>query len=239
MQELLAETAERSNTESMTSRAYLEIRKDIVSGVLTPGSKLKIEALRQRYNIGASPVREALSLLTSTSLVERIDQRGFRAAPISIDDFDQLLWTRCQLESIALRESMARGARQWEEQVLIATYRLSRLPRRLLHASDQANPEWEQMHKAFHMTLLSACGSKYLISTCDELYEHNVRYRLSLIGGAYPERDVTEEHSAILDGILAHDADRAVALLQKHYHDTGELLRRSLGEAKACRLSED
>lgn len=232
MRDDLADPSERINTESMTSRAYLEIRNDIVGGTLKPGSKLKIDSLRQRYNIGASPIREALSLLTSTALVERIDQRGFRVAPISLEDFEQLLWTRCKLETIALRESMSRGGRLWEEKVIIANYRLSRVPRKLVDGSGQTNPEWEEMHRAFHMELLSACGSGYLIATCGELYDHNVRYRLTARENSCPERDVTEEHSAISDAVLAHDVDRAVDLLEKHYWDTGQVLRRSFGKVE-------
>ncbi|HBV62060.1 MAG TPA: hypothetical protein DEF45_03460, partial [Rhodopirellula sp.] len=65
-------------TASMTSRAYGQMKKDIISGRLRPGQKLKIDELRQVYDAGTSPIREALSLLTSDYFVDRIDQRGFR-----------------------------------------------------------------------------------------------------------------------------------------------------------------
>jgi len=66
---------------SATHDCYLRLRELILTGGLPPGKKLKIEELRNLLNTGASPVREALSLLTSDMLVERLDQRGFRAAP--------------------------------------------------------------------------------------------------------------------------------------------------------------
>ncbi|MEN0001295.1 MAG: GntR family transcriptional regulator, partial [Pseudomonadota bacterium] len=72
--------AESASSASITSRAYARLKDDIISGALPPGSKLKIEKLRKTYNAGTSPIREALSLLTSDHLVERIDQRGFRVA---------------------------------------------------------------------------------------------------------------------------------------------------------------
>ncbi|MEM7299686.1 MAG: GntR family transcriptional regulator, partial [Pseudomonadota bacterium] len=43
----------------MTSRAYAKLRKDIISGTLAPGRKLKIEELRKSYDVGSSPIREA------------------------------------------------------------------------------------------------------------------------------------------------------------------------------------
>ncbi|MEO0692266.1 MAG: GntR family transcriptional regulator, partial [Pseudomonadota bacterium] len=60
---------------SATHDCYLRLRELIVTGAMPPGKKLKIEDLRGILKTGASPVREALSLLTSDMLVERLDQR--------------------------------------------------------------------------------------------------------------------------------------------------------------------
>jgi len=89
--------------ETLTSRAYASVRRDIIEGRLKPGSKLKIEELRDRYDVGASPIRESLSLLSSDGLVDRIEQRGFRVADISHEEFADILKVRCWLEDRALR----------------------------------------------------------------------------------------------------------------------------------------
>lgn len=213
---------------SLTSRAHALMREDIISGALVPGQKLKIEDLRQRYGIGASPIREALSLLTSDQLVERIDQRGFRVARVSVAEYEELLRTRIWLEERALRESIAQGGADWEEQVVLATYRLSRVPRAGAGDGVIASEEWEARHRHFHMVLLSACGSSILQRFCGQLYDQNTRYRHLAVPVAYPERDITEEHSAICDAALARDADKAVSLLEAHYRQTGTYLKRAL-----------
>ena len=64
-----------TRTTSVTAQIYDRARSDILTGVLEPGQKLKIDELRQAYGSGSSPIREALSLLTSDGLVERVDQR--------------------------------------------------------------------------------------------------------------------------------------------------------------------
>ena len=69
-----------SQEPSSTQRAYLAIRRMILVGELAPGEKLKIEKLRQILDMGGSPIREALTLLVSDLLVERLDQRGFRTS---------------------------------------------------------------------------------------------------------------------------------------------------------------
>ena len=108
-----------SSDASSTQRSYRAIRKLIVECEIQPGEKLKIEGLRKRLDTGASPIREALSLLTSEHLVERIDQRGFRAAPTSRDNFDEILELRCDLEHMALRTSIANASEEWEESVVL------------------------------------------------------------------------------------------------------------------------
>jgi GntR family carbon starvation induced transcriptional regulator len=220
-----APASDATSSQSMTSKAYSRLRDDIISGVLKPGQKLKVDKLRQQYEVGSSPVREALSLLTSDHFVERMDQRGFRVASVSVAEFEELLKTRCWLEERALRKSIKNGQSGWEEQVVLAAYRLSRVPRADDGHNFIANAEWEKRHKHFHMTLISACGSSFLLKFCDQLYDQNIRYRQLSGKNAYPKRDVTAEHGAICDAVLARDEDLAARLLVSHYDHTGNFLK--------------
>ena len=107
-----------SKETSATRAAYLTLRNMILTGELIAGEKLKIEQLRARLDTGASPVREALSLLTSDMLVERLDQRGFRAAPASLVNFQEILTLRCVMEDMALRQSIENTTPEWEESLV-------------------------------------------------------------------------------------------------------------------------
>ena len=216
------------SSQSMTSRAYDQLKQDIISGRLEPGRKLKIEELRSQYDVGTSPIREALSLLTSDHFVERIDQRGFRVSQVSEEEFDELLKTRCWLEERALRESIANGSAHWEERVVLANYRLSRIPRSNSQDHFSANAAWEEVHKEFHMELIAECGSSLLLKFCDQLYDQNIRYRQLSGNTAYPKRDIAEEHNSICDAVLARDADLAARLLVSHFNNTGTFVHRRL-----------
>lgn len=219
-----------SGTLSMTSRVFTQMRSDIISGALEPGRKLKIEELRQKYDVGTSPIREALSLLTSDHLVERLDQRGFRVMEVSLGEFEELLQTRIWLEERALRESIEKGESGWEEQVVLAAYRLSRVPRSEAEDAFVSSTEWENRHKHFHMTLLSACGSSIMLKFCNQLYDQNTRYRQLSGPSAYPSRDINAEHGAICDAVLARNADLASELLIAHYLRTSDFLKGRLSE---------
>lgn len=203
---------------SATQKAYRSIRRMIVVGELKPGEKLKIERLKSTLEIGASPIREALSLLTSDQLVERIDQRGFRAAAASRENFEEIFGLRCSLEEMALRQSIDNASNEWEESLVLAHHRMVRGMR----VKDE---RFEESHKAFHTALLANCGSSILLKFCSQLYDLNVRYR-NLAGQAqsYPMRDVSDEHEGILQAALERDADKACERLLAHYSQTGAFL---------------
>lgn len=207
-----------ASTQSSTQRAYHDLRNAIITGKIPPGERLKVETLKDSLSTGASPVREALSLLTSDQLVERIDQRGFRVAQASREQFQEILELRCQLENMALRASIAAGDLDWEEALVLAHHRLTRTDR-------DDTDEFEARHKDFHIALLAACGSPILLRFCGQLYDLNVRYRyLAGTAKSYSHRNVEDEHRAILDSAIERDIDKAAELLQTHYRKTGEFL---------------
>ncbi|MGI9372132.1 MAG: GntR family transcriptional regulator [Hyphomicrobiales bacterium] len=223
---LIAQAENPEVTESLTSQVYGSLRGDIIEGELAPGTKLKVEQLRRRYEVGASPVREALSMLASDGLVDRIDQRGFRVAIVSEDDFADILKSRCWLEERALRESIAHGDAEWEEGVVLSFYRLSREDRSIGESGKfVANPRWEGLHKEFHYQLIAACGSPTLLEFCDKLYERNIRYRNLAGRVSYPKRKPDTEHEEIMQAALDRDADLAAERLVAHYQRTGVYLQ--------------
>lgn len=209
---------------SATHRAYMALRQMIVTGALKPGEKLKIDALRKLLDTGASPIREALSLLTSDNLVERHDQRGFRTSEVSATNFEEILKLRCTLEDLALRESIANASEDWEENIVLAHHRMQRAKGSTLEA-------FEEQHKAFHMSLLANAQSPILVKFCSQLYDLNIRYRY-LAGNAlnYQRRDVSDEHTGILEAAVARDAELASDRLLNHYKMTGAFLAGLIGD---------
>ncbi len=223
-----ADAEANATPTSLTSQTYQRIHDMIIRGELPPGQKLKIETLRKTLDTGASPIREALSLLTSDHLVERIDQRGFRVVVVSGDAFQELLKTRCWVEERALRESIEHGDAHWEEEIVLANHRLNRTPRSIDDHNYVANSEWEPKHKQLHMALLSACGSSILLKFCGQLYDQNIRYRNISGINAYSKRNTNDEHKHIVKLVLERNADEAVKALVNHYTTTGQFLSKQL-----------
>jgi len=217
-----------SSPDTQATLAYRLLRAEILDGRLAPGERLKVQDLAARLGAGPTPVREALAQLAAEGLARRIEQRGFRVADAAPEDLAGLIRSRCLVECLALRESIARGDAAWEDAVAAAERRLARLPRSLDAARYQANPAWEAAHRAFHHALVSACEAAPLLAFCDRLREEADRYRSLANAVAWPGRDVAAEHTAIAEAALDRDAERASRLLADHLAATGDFLRMAL-----------
>ncbi len=204
---------------------YDQLRTDLLAGVLEPGAKLAIEALAEHYATSATPLREALNRLVSDGLVERREQRGFVVAGISEQDLAEITKTRCWLEEVALRESIAAHTAEWEEALVLAHHRLAKTPRSLASDHFEDNPEWEPLHRAFHRALIAGCGSRWLLGFCDQLADQHHRYRRLSAPRAFTKRGVKSEHQQLMEAAVERRADDAVALLRTHYERTARIIR--------------
>jgi len=212
---------------TLASSVYDQLRDDLLSGRLKPGEKLRAEYLRERYNVGNSPIREALNRLSADGLVVREDQKGFHVSSVSKEDLAELVKTRCWLEETALRESISNRNVEWEERLVLAFHRVSRVPRSANERSYASNPEWERLHADFHRVMISACGSRWLLAFCDQLRDQADRYRQLAASASFRQRNEGDEHRAIMDAAINGDPDRAVELLKSHYSRTLEIIDES------------
>jgi DNA-binding GntR family transcriptional regulator len=209
---------------TQASNVYDRLREDLLSGLLAPSRKLQMRFLMETYQTGQTPLREALNRLSAEHLVEVREQRGFYVRDISRAELAELTKTRCWVESLALRESMAAATSQWEEQLVIAQHRLSRTPRSLNETRFEDNPEWERLHRIYHRTLIGNCGSRSLAAFCEQLADQLYRYRRLSIRKMFPSRPIGDEHLAIVNAVMAGNADQAAALLTAHYQKTADAI---------------
>ena len=163
-------------------------------------------------------------------LAQHSDNRGFVVSPVSLSELLDLTQARCWMNDLGIRRSIELGDAAWEERVLVSCHRLSRTPRA---GPDQVGPtpEWSIAHRAYHQALVSACGSKWLIETCDQLFDAAERYRsLARLAGA-SRSDPRDEHQEIMTAALDRDADTAAKFLSDHFTRTADLVRTVVGEA--------
>ena len=224
----IASGAASNDTDSpistQASSVYDRLKEDILTGQLKPGVKLRLKDLIEKYDTGNSPLREALNRLSANGMVVREENRGFRVPPASAKELMELTNTRCWLEEIGIRESIANGDTEWEERIVLAYHWLTRAARSEEAKAKYTAPEWENHHREFHLALISACGSGILMDFCAELHQRSFRYRNLAEVVEYRGQHELEEHNELQQAVLQRNADLAVELLHKHYKVTSDIL---------------
>jgi GntR family carbon starvation induced transcriptional regulator len=208
-------TASEASTEGGTPLVE-RIRGDILSCRLPPGTRLQTEDLRARYLSGISQVREALMRLESEDLVVFVQNKGFRVAPVSEEQLRDLNQIRADLESIALRRSIKNGDVQWEAELVASYHRLSRQSKIVRGSKNEISEAWSREHRIFHTSLIAACGSPILKSILRNLYDQAERYIVLAAARRSTPKDDLIGHEAILNAVLARDADKACELSRLH-----------------------
>ena len=207
--------------KTQASIVYEQIRHDILTGKLQPDEPLRVSKLQERYETSGSPVREALNRLAASGMVRSHDNRGFTVPSISRAELLELYKTRFWIEELALRESIEHGTVSWEEGIVLSHHRLSRVPRK--RQERDSNPEWDIAHRAFHLALVNACQSRFLMHFCHQLHDQSDRYRQFALTVA-PDRDSDQEHIALMEATIDRDTPKAIDLLHDHYKHTQHII---------------
>jgi DNA-binding GntR family transcriptional regulator len=208
---------------SLSEEVYRKIRGAVVDGDFTPGMRLQPAVLGEQYGASTTVVREALANLAGERLILSEPGQGYFVPEIHRDRLRDITAVRCNTETLALSWAMERGGLDWESQLLAAHHRLSRTPMR----NDDNNPnlEWARLHNDFHAAFFRGCGVPILIDMCEQLSAATAIYRVwSTRFTQSSHRDVEREHQEILDAVIAHDRDLAVARLTAHYETTAQLI---------------
>lgn len=206
--------------DTLSERAAGLLQRDILAGTLAPGARLGIVELAQRYEIGATPLREGLSRLVSRGLIVAIGQRGFRVADISRDDLADITKIRSVIEVEALRLSMEQGGDAWEAGIIAALHQLRRyIERSGKHFSEGAE-DFDTLHKSFHTSLLQDCGSPRLLAAHSDLYDQAYRYRRVMMRSFDDGKTFADLHQLLAERVMARDIGPACTMLVSHLEST-------------------
>ena len=217
---------------TLNASVLMQMRADIIACRLMPNDRLRVEALRERYGMGTSPIREALMRLEAEGLVELEQNKGFRVAEVSRENLIDLMRTRIEIESIALRWSLEKGGVDWEAELLSAFHRMSRQTKIEPSKPDAISEAWSKEHANFHTALIAACGAPTLLAIRARLFEQADRYvALSILSNG-PLRDDVGEHKQLMRAALSRDIDKTLDLNRAHISRTLDKVAASLADSE-------
>ncbi|RBP02876.1 GntR family transcriptional regulator [Roseiarcus fermentans] len=221
------------SSKTQSDRMFDALRADILACRILPGSKLRINDIAATSEVSLGAVREALSRLGAEDLVIAESQKGYRVAPLSVEDLQDLTEARVEIEGAALARSIARGDLDWETNLVAAWHRLSRISEREEDDRGLPTDQWALAHGAFHEALVKACGSAKLLQIRSQLYQQTERYR-RYSGVVDRDRDVAGEHRRIFDAAIARDGAEAAKAISEHLRATAAIITGSFGRPDAA-----
>ncbi len=221
---MLDEQHGTTSSKTLASSLTTRLRRAIVSGQLAPGERLPLDQLRDKFGVSLSPLREALSRLSSEGLILIEEQKGYRVPQMSEEDQRHVTEMRSYFEIYALRESIAKGDLACESEVTAALYVLNRIDRKTVEDIEV----WEQAHRDFHLKLISACGIPLLLQFCSVLHDHSDRYRRAYLKHNRGDKAVPSEHKLITEAAVTRQTELACELLRKHIARAGKNARQAV-----------
>lgn len=224
-------------SKSLADEAYARIHDDIINGQLAPNARLIPDSLRERYQIGLSPIREALSRVALEGLAVTEGQRGFFVAPVSQAELLDIADLRIQFSAMALERSIRSGTDAWENAVVTSYYQLNKLENQIKREPQAFREEWERRNRDFHESLESGCGSPWLLHFCDSLYDKLERYRRRFVVYTKIEPTIAEEHRKIMELALARDP-ASCKVLKEHFEHAARVIGGMMAKAESVRVQD-
>ena len=196
---------------------YFNLRAQILSGELPPGSPLSQVKLARALGVGRTPLREALRMLQREGLVDAEFNRRVRVADLSTSELAQIYATRVVVEAMAVRVSIPRlDGHDIEQLDGLLGQMESYMPDPRVNLN-----EWEQAHSRFHRLLVSRAGPR-IVEMTGQLQDQAVRYR-NIIGSQAPSLfgPGALDHATLLAAARDRDLARASTVLATHLTRAG------------------
>ncbi len=197
--------------------AYRRIRSDIVLGRLSPGRRLPLERMKEAYGTSVSTLRELFNRLATEGLLVAEGSRGFQVSEVSSANLREVASMRLLLEGHGIKESFQRGDLEWEGRVVAAHHKLATMEKKMAANDPYPAEIWRQYDWAFHVALISACGSELLLETYNSICDKYLRYQM--IAAVFRGELAASEHRVLLECAIARDWEQAQRILVTHVEE--------------------
>ncbi|NDL63411.1 GntR family transcriptional regulator [Acerihabitans arboris] len=195
---------------SLGDVAYIRIRQDILCCRLLPGSMITEPELMENYAIGKSSCRVALARLCHEHLVESRPRKGYRIAPITVQDVEEIFTLRVQLEPLAARLAVGR-VDIGELRELEAACRVE-----LRAPLPEQIDVFMNANKRFHLAIARASGNNHLIRTLSSLMDEMSRLVALGFNVQKTKPEIKHDHNAMIQAFIDGDARRVEIIARRH-----------------------
>lgn len=199
---------------NLTTEAYNELKRNLMTGGFKPGSKLTIRNLAAGLGISPTPVREALVQLAAEGALTQTAGRSFIVPQLDARGYEDLRTLRELLEG--------EGAYRAAEQISADTIdTLAALHTQLINAKENADyASALAYNQQFHLTLCAAGGSQRLLRIVEGLWLQMG----PLLNALYEHREAPSNrnehrHVTLMNALRKGDKDTARRAIQSDISD--------------------
>lgn len=177
-------------------------------------------ALAERYTVGRGSIRSALIELRSEGLVEIEPNRGAMVRRIGLDEAIEIAEARRSLESLIAGRAASNDDPTGRESLSSILLEM----RSTVASGD--NRRYSELNRELHGRIWELGGHRVgndLVTNLRNRSAHH-QYRLAVMPGRAEES--LEQHAAIVDAVVAGDAEKAEAAMRDHLDSVIDVLRR-------------
>ncbi|BFL49345.1 GntR family transcriptional regulator [Dysosmobacter welbionis] len=205
------ENYEKPKTQIDT--VYNRLKQDIIYGVIPEGSFFSNEEISKKYQVGRSPVREAIRKLETDGLVLIRPQVGVLVAPLTVKEFQEITEMRVVLEKLAV-EHLVRNRDKAD---------FSPIDRLTLWEQNETDPQKLAMIRLqIHLEIYNLSGQTILYKVLSQLYDKFSRYVLfyaNSVGQNTVHAQSEHKHDELVERIKHGTKQVICDLLNKHIYE--------------------
>lgn len=190
-----------------------KLRNAISTGLYPPGTRLVERELCEALGVSRTSVREALRQLQSENLVEVGKRRNINVAIITSKDAEDIYQIREMLETMAIRRFVAL-ANDKEVKALV------RIHKTIAKTATKGSPrQLAATAGEFYDTILQGARSRVIMEVARPLLARVNYLRARSMSEPGRLDGGLREWDAMVEAILAGDADKAAAAMSQHLNN--------------------
>lgn len=200
----------RGHAQQAAHHVFEQLRNDILSLALTPGTALSRQTLQKQFALSSTPIRDALMRLEEAGLVDVFPQSGTVVSLIDVPLAREAQFLRRSIELEAVRIlALAPDAGTLRDlRAAIAEQRK--------HAKENHLELFNDADLQFHKIIYDAAGVPELWALVRRQSVHIDRIRRLHLPVSGKVAQIVRDHTAIVAAIADGEPDRAQTELRNH-----------------------
>jgi GntR family transcriptional regulator, rspAB operon transcriptional repressor len=198
---------------SLKKEIIVELKKDILSLELKPGTIISETTLSERYQLSRTPIRDILKQLSLEDYINIYPKKGSIVSYIDLESVEQIIFLRSTLEKEIFKELAGnvplKGVHELKSNLA--------LQKECIELDDGLDP-FLQLDDAFHKTMFSLAGRQFLWNLIQQFNVHYIRYRKLHMLKKDKLAAILSEHEQLITLLLNGEKDQIDDLLHHHIH---------------------